>query len=443
MPASTTTVVIQKVYRVYVDTRAKCYAAGITLETGASLVFSPVEFAGSSLTVYGDLSVADSALIQISPVSPNSFAYLDVRGNISVGKNGQFYISLDTSSVIFITAYSLQIDGFFGCYYNNRAGNINFNFPQITNSGIFEVINTTDTARTITIGKIKNKGRMNFIALDPNPANPAKPDPPTVGRYLVLTSMGNSALLTIREADYNAVPSVGLRMLNVKISGIGVWDTCDEEGNPLYGIGFIGKAAPIDGRKDIVSIYNCEISNSPDTGIFFKNCSRINTHWGQISISSNIIRGCVTAGIWLMENVEKCDIKHNKIYNIWGGNVGYGILLGMPLRYGSCVAPAYPQGFANENNIYNNEVYNNKIRGIYVYHSHKNLIDSNKCYNHLEEGISLKNSVRNVLMLNECYNNYVHGIALDGVHGDPTSGSKQNYIANNKCYNNNNGGIRI
>ncbi|MEN3014042.1 MAG: right-handed parallel beta-helix repeat-containing protein [Endomicrobiia bacterium] len=445
VPLPVDTVIIQKGLTVEIDTSAVCTAGSLSLETGASLVFSPTENEISSLVVYGAVNLDDRNTIIISPSYGNTKVNFSVMGNISLKENSSFIITLGTSTLVNLTASKILIDKNcnFICEILDPAGNINFEVNTVLNEGYFEVINHTLNVKTIKISGVINTGLMKFKAEDPQPLNQNKPDPPEVQRYLVLDGNYNdSYFITVRTGDYNEVPVVGLILLNVKINKIGIWDTVNESGYPLYGLGFIGAKASIDGRRDIIAIYNCEISNSPDTGIFFLKCKRINSHWNQIGISSNVIHNCASAGIWFMDEVEKCDIVNNKIYDIGRGNVGYGIVLGMPFRTAK-QPPLYPEGFANENNIYKNEIYNNKIRGIYIYHSHKNLIDSNRCYGQLEEGISLKNSVKNVIVLNECFNNGVHGIALDGVHGIPTSGSRQNYVANNKCFNNANGGLRV
>lgn len=442
VPTSADDVTIDKGYTVYIDTWAKCSAGSLVVETGASLVFSPTDFAGSTLTVYGSVSFKKESNVTISPTSSNAYVYFKAQ-DLTLDEDGNFLISLNSpSNYITIDFKSLTITkANFKCYYLN-SGNINLFINKIVNSGLFEVINFTNISRTIVVNEIKNYGIMKFEAPDPDPTNLTKPDPETTERKLKLIGIpNNSYILTIRSAEYTS--PVGFIMKNVYVESVGVWRGIDEETKfPIYGIGFIGNGYPIDGQYDTITIYNCDINNSYDTGIYFQNCKRINEHWGQISISSNIIRNCITAGIWFIQDVEKCDIKHNKIYNNRGGNIGYGILLGNPIS-ATVEQPSENLTFAKENRIYDNEIYNNKIRGIYLFYAHRNLIDSNRCYGHLEEGISLKNSLKNVVILNECYNNGVHGIALDGIFDNPLGGSKQNYIGNNRCFNNGNGGLRI
>lgn len=446
IPTSLDDVIIQKGLEVEIDTYSLCVAGNLSFETSASLVFNPSEGSESSLTVYGSVNLDDKNQILISPLFPNTTVNFVIMGILNIKGESEFDISLATSTTLNLEVSEIRLenDCRFNCSIRDPASNINFNINKIENRGNFKVINYTTDVKTFKIKKVVNLSFMEFKAQDPMPLNTNKPDPDYIQRYFVLEGeYNNSYFITVRNDDYSKVPCVGLVLFNVELRRIGIWDTVDKEGNPLYGLGFIGKTLPIDGSKDKISIYNCKITESPDVGIFFKNCKRINRHWNQISISSNIINNCVSVGVWFMEDVEKCDVINNKIYNIKGGNVGYGILLGMPFRNYSSNYPTYPQGFANENYIYKNEVYDNKIRGIYIFHSHKNLIDTNKCYSHLEEGISLKNAVKNVVVLNECYNNGVHGIALDGIFGDLGSGSKQNYVANNKCFNNGNGGLRV
>lgn len=443
IPTSVDDVIIQKGHVVYIDTQTHCVAGSLTLDTAAEIQFLPDGVTGSSLTVYGAVSIAQDASVSISPTEPNSVVYFESYRGVTV--DGSFSVLLTTSAYINLIIPNLIINGSFSCIYADTAGNINLDLKELTNSGEFYIGNFTSTVRTINIGYVINTAVMRFVAVDPNPANTQKPDPENVERKLKLVGYWNdSYLITIRSGDYTQQPVVGLELSNVEVKNVGIWQGVSIEGDPLYGIGFIGKKVPIDGSKnDFITIYNCDIHGSADTGIFYKNCVRMNEHWGQVGISSSIIRNCTTAGVWFIDKVEKCDIRFNKIYNNWGGNIGYGIVLG-DIR--ATVGEQAPEQFYfnKENNIYKNEVYNNKIRGIYLLYSHRNLIDSNKCYGHLEEGISLKNSIRNTIILNECYNNGVHGIALDGLSaGQPTSGSKQNYIANNKLYNNNNSGLRV
>ncbi|MCX7956758.1 MAG: right-handed parallel beta-helix repeat-containing protein [Endomicrobia bacterium] len=445
IPTSISDVIIQKGFSVEVDTYGICLAGSLSLETGASLFFNPVRNSTASLIVYGAVNLEEGSKIEIEPFEANTVVNFQVSKNINIKNASDFNIVISTSALIKLTASGLYIDkgGSFRCSILEADGDISFNVATISNKGYFEKINETLSVKKINVGGIINEGFMRFEAEDPLPSNHQKPDSPLVQRYLVLEGVYNSSyFVTVRNENYSEVPVVGLRLINVDVKRIGIWNTINKDGIPLYGLGFIGRGYPIDGTRDVVDIYNCEISESPDVGIFFSNCKRINKYWGEIGISSNVIHNCVSVGIWFMEEVEKCDVFNNKIYNIIGGNIGYGILLGMSFRdFGT--PPYYPQGFANENNISKNEIYNNKIRGIYVYHSNKNLIDSNKCYGHTEEGISLKNAVKNVVILNECYGNNVNGIAVDGKMGYVTLGSKQNYIANNRCFNNGNGGLRV
>ncbi len=442
VPTAIDDVTIDKGYTVYIDTWVECKAGSLVVETGGSVIFTPTDFAGSTLTVYGSITFKKDSNIIISPTYPNSYAYLKAQ-DVTLDEDANFLISLSSpSNYVTVNLKSITITkANFQCYYFN-SGKINLFIDKIINYGLFEIVNFTNIVHTIVVNKIKNYRIMRFKAPDPAPANFTKPDPETTERKLKLIGIpNNSYILTIRADEYTL--PVSFIMENVYVENVGIWRGIDEETKlPIYGIGFIGGSNPIDGRYDSITVYNCDINNSYDTGIYFKNCKRINENWGQISISSNIIRGCVTAGIWLMQDVEKCDIKYNKIYNNIGGNIGYGILLGNPISP-VVEQPSENITFTKENKIYNNEIYNNKIRGIYLFYSHKNLIDSNKCYGHIEEGISLKNSLKNVVILNECYNNGVHGIALDGIYNNPLGGSKHNYIGNNKCFNNGNGGLRV
>ncbi|MCS7231357.1 MAG: NosD domain-containing protein [Elusimicrobiota bacterium] len=442
VPSSIDKVIIQKGLTVWIDTAAVCVTASLSMETGSKLVFSPTSGETASLVVYGPVNLQEKAEIVLSPLTPNTTVYFKTFDFIILEKESTVSLFHNIDSFVRLDIYGIKIgkDCSFKYYILNPLGRSDILITNVENDGTFEVRNFTDAINKISLGKVLNKSKMYFIGPDPNVANQNKPDPPTTPRKLVIEGLYNESYInTIRENDYNEMPSVGLVMLNVKVVNVGVWDGRDKNGNPIYGIGFIGKVAPIDGSCDFITIYNSEIVGSADTGIFYKNCKRINKDWGKIGISSNVIYNCKTAGIWFMDEVEKCDVGYNIIYNVGGGNVGYGILLGMPIRYGTPSA----KGFANENNLFKNTVHNNKLRGIYLYHSNKNLIDSNICYGHSEEGISLKNSIKNVVILNECFNNDVYGIALDGVHNDPKSGSRQNYIANNKCFNNKNSGLRV
>ncbi len=445
VPTSVDDVTIDKGYTVYVDTQQECFAGTLVVEESARLIFSPTSVAGSSLTVVGSVSFKRGSKVEIIPSVPNSVVYFKAESVSLLKENSNFLVILNTPSSfvkIEVNNFSIEEECSFKCEYNDATSVCDSLFNKITNIGTFEVVNNTNVSKTFIVGKIKNYGRMRFLGTDPDPTNSNKPDPETTERNLKLIGIQNdSYIITIRNADYSS--SIEFSLINAYVNKVGIWRGVDKETLlPALGIGIIGVANPVDGKYDRISIYNCDIGNSPDTGIYYQNCKRINEHWGQVGISRNIIRNCANAGIWFIKNVEKCDIKNNRIYNNIGGNIGYGIVLGDFLSNYS-EESSENLTFVKENNIYGNEIYNNKIRGIYLFYSHKNLIDSNKCYGHIEEGISLKNSIKNVIVLNECYNNGVHGIALDGIFDKPLSGSKQNYIANNKCYNNGNGGIRV
>jgi len=462
-------VVISQGFIIIIDTTAICSAASLTLDKYATLRFVSDGVTGSTLTISGDIYCGNAAQIIINSSNENDKFYLSCQ-KLKLVENNDFVINIDTSDVrvdinifsdielakneyngskfevvfgsnslnsnVVINTLNLTIDKDcifkvvsstivnFSVYGSGKLINNGMLLINTPGSFIFEEIENNkniyfynpiiNTTLDLYLGAATNLGYMEIVGIDPNPANHDKPDPEFVKRTI---SISADYILTLKR---NKETSVGMRMENVVVHHTGLWDTTTPEGYELYGIVFIGVGAPIDGTKDYIKFYNCDISSSPDTGILFKNCKRINRWWYSQGIVSNIIRSCVRAGVWF-KNTEKSDIRNNKIYSNIGGNVGYGI------RFDN----------SSENEISYNEIYNNKIRGIYFEDSNKNLVASNKVYNQLaEEGISLIRSNKNVIINNECFNNRVYGIALE-------SSSKYNYVGANKCWSNKVGGIRV
>jgi len=463
-------VVISQGFIVVVDTKNVCYAASLSLDKYATLRFSPDGVTGSTLTVSGDISFNNGAQIEMLASNKNDSFYFSCQ-KLKLIENNDFIISIDTSDVnvsinifsdielakneyggskfevvfgtnslnssVVINTRDLTIGE--GCIFNVVAfSTVNFSlygsgtlinygtllvdspgsviFEEVkNNTNIYFYNSITGTILDIYLGPVINFGYMNFIGSDPNPANTTKPDPESVTRTI---SISADYILTVKK---DKKINVGMKMEHVAVHHTGLWNTLSPEGYELYGIVFIGAEASIDGGgHDYIRFYNCDISSSPDTGILFRNCRRINRWWYSQGINSNIIRNCVRAGVWFKDS-KNSDIIYNKIYSNIGGNVGYGI------RFDN----------SSENEISYNEIYNNKIRGIYLENSNKNLINRNKVYNQIaEEGISLVRSEKNVIVNNECYNNRVYGIALETL-------SKYNYVGANKCWANKVGGIRV
>ena len=487
-------VTITKGFSIYIDTKAPCVANSISLSDFSQIIFSPDGITGSYLTVNADITGARGANIIMDSSNENDKFYLDVGGNIDFKQNNTFSIisdrkntevninvtdilldknefgsssfSANLSTFSNITIYTRDISigdsCNFGIELNSPDANFNLtsyrkiitksltetgvkylgtfsftvnsgsgtlNLTDIDNDGKFEVRNySVSHSVLVYVNKVLNYSILKFIGADPNPGNSNKPDPQTTQRNIrIIGQYNNSYIITVK---LSAEIPISVSLENVSVERVGVWDwIIPGLGYEAYGIVFIGKSAPILGSFDTVRIYNCDISSSADTGLYFKNCKKLNMWWYDQGISSNVIRNCSRAGIWF-DNVEKSDIRNNKIYDNIGGNIGYGIYF----------TASY------QNTILNNNIQGNKIIGIYLSGSDKNLIDTNLVHDNYiflggglksgQEGIYLYNSDKNTIINNECYNNPVHGIALE-------TGSNYNYVGKNRCYNNANGGIRV
>jgi len=472
-------VTITKGFTVIVDTWAICQCNSLTIEENAKLVFSsgtgqPINFLvglditlkdGASIVLATDKSSGDSFYITarnivfdgelskfiLNSASNNTTYYINLTDiKLNTDKSAQFTVNITSKSNITINTRDILLvaspnyknrfdveinspevkfdinsrkikigeNGEFNIKVNSGSDNsnvdISFACIEIENGGIsrffcdrYTSVMNLKFSGEISPGYIINNGELYIRGADPNPSNTQKPDPENnvrnfriIGRYNDCYIQSNSWI----EIEHAIITKVGL------------WRTQDK-----YGINIIN----VDGANGCSSkkiyFYNLDISSSADTGIYFENCKRMNEWWYNQGVSSNIIHNCQYNGIWF-DKTTKSSIRYNKIYNNVGGNIGYGIHL---------------TDSSNENDIIGNEIYSNKIRGIYIESSNKNLIDSNNVHNQLaEEGISLINSQKNVIIKNECRNNYVHGISLD-------TNSKNNYIGANKCSNNGNSGIRV
>ncbi|MDI6641913.1 MAG: right-handed parallel beta-helix repeat-containing protein, partial [Elusimicrobiota bacterium] len=251
---------------------------------------------------------------------------------------------------------------------------------------------------------------LKFKGANPDPTNYTKPDSTTAIRNCRINSV-----VYIQEVTGEWRPGEMWRSAHTWFGGdvvlIGMGGKEDD------------KCSGTPGAR--VTIYNCDFEGYWDS-LSLLSCSRINRHWYGQGISSSIARGAENAGI-LFNNTSKCDISYCQIYNNIGGNIGnigYGILF----------------QDSNENTIEKCNIYQNKIIGVYLKNSNKNLMFENTIHDQQtesgQEGIYLYNSAKNVIVRNECYNNPVHGIALE-------YGSNNNYIAANRCFNNSNGGMRV
>ncbi|OGS21282.1 MAG: hypothetical protein A2252_08430 [Elusimicrobia bacterium RIFOXYA2_FULL_39_19] len=468
-------------FTLYVDTIAPCRALEVRLSQFSNLVFLPDGITGSSLTISGDLVLDRGSDVTMDSNNNNDYFYLNVGGNVALQNGNSFLITADktnsnfnvtaTDIILTISDYSsslftstisatsniniyarkitidpecsfeayanspsanytitvwdevsVALSGCFSYVINSGAGTISLN--SISNEGTFTV-RTVPIATTsiINIGNTLNEGYMSFIGPDPNPANISKPDPASTTRRLKLVgNYNNSYLVTSKTA---VETNVGLTLENVEATNIGTFDYILPDGNEAYGICIIGLSATIEGNKsDRFRIYNCDINNSADTGLFFRNITRANNAWYTQGISSSIIRDNWRNGVWL-KNVTKCDMRNCIVYNNSGSNIGYGVIL---------------TNESNQNNLSDNDIYGNKIIGLYLNNSDKNLIYNNKVHDQTpgngQEGIYLYQSQKNVLVYNSCYSNPVHGIALE-------YDSINNYLAANKCSKNSEGGFRI
>ena len=450
----------------------------LTLSQFARVELHPYGLNASTLNVSGDITFSDGSQMILNSINPNDRMVLNARDlaldgdgssftsmlnnagtqNLAINLSRDIKLSPDKSALFRITANSKSVINL-NCrdislansvdysnsfdieinaadtVFNLSAGQItvgtindlylkinasastslaNISFSKLTTNvdGVFDarcsVLSSTmalSLSGNLSPGSIMNNGTIRIIGA--NPSGNQKPDPESMRRNISLTGIYNDSYISCSGyTDFE----------NASITRFGKWRTLDK-----YGICFFG----IDGAADQkFFIYNCDISSSADTGIYLSGCTRLNRQWYDQGISSCIIRGNAYNGIWFY-STTKSEIRNCKVYNNAGGNVGYGV----HLTNGS-----------NENTIQTNDVYGNKIIGVYLQDSNKNLIYSNLVHDQRagsgQEGIYLFNSNKNIVAANSCYVNPVHGIAME-------YGSNFNYIVGNKCSKNLDGGLRI
>ncbi|HCJ66080.1 MAG TPA: hypothetical protein DHV62_01820, partial [Elusimicrobia bacterium] len=443
IPTPADDVTINQGFTIYLDTFAPCNALSITLEK-----YAKIEFLGvvrSTLTVSSDITFGEGAKIEI--ISNNSNDYFTLAAgdlllsnsgakftltanatnsqfklnvkNINIGSPNEFLIRLNSfNNQVDLTAtgsgsggkITVDANANFSVRITSGPSIVNLNIDDISiaTEGTTELKNDVYSS-TITLnlaGSLINNGILKIWATDPGGIN--KPDSPTVRRNCQVVGTTAYAYIRVRSGSSTS-------LLHSEFSGLGR-AVIDEYGicvTDLDGTSASGK----------FEIFNCNIHNGY-VGIYLKNSTRLNK-WYNHGISSSVIHNNAFAGIWFENTTKselyKCIISTNSTVLL---NIGYGI---------------YSLG-SSMNSIIGSNIYGNKIKGIYLKNSDKNLIKDNLVYDQNqtsgEEGIYLYGSQKNVILNNECYGNPVHGIALE-------YGSNYNYLAKNYCYNNGNGGLRV
>jgi len=477
IPGPDDEVTVSEGFLLLIDTAAECKAISLTLDQYATVEFHPFGVNASTLNVRGDITFGDGAAMTMNGSNANDRMLLDANDlvlngdgssltsllnttqtqnltinarDIKLGadKSALFRITASTKSIINLACRDISLANCvnYGNFFdieinapdttlNLAAGQItvgtlndlyimvnsqankclaNISFAKLTTNseGVFDarcsVLSSTMSLSlngSLSPAAVSNNGTLRLIGTNPS-ANP-KPDSENTRRNISFTGVyGDSYMQCYGYTDFE----------NASITRFGKFRAENK-----YGICFFNIDGAIDQK---FFLYNCDISSSIDTGIYLSGCTRLNRQWYDQGISSCIIRGNGYNGIWL-DSTQKSEIRNCKIYNNIGANIGYGIHL---------------TNISNENTIKNNDVYANKIIGIYLNGSDKNLISNNLVHDQLpgygQEGIYLYNSKKNIIAGNSCYSNPVHGIALE-------NGSNLNYVVGNNFSKNLDGGMRV
>ena len=494
VPTSKENVEVREGFTLIIDTYAPCSALNLTLKDGAKLNFSLGTGQPVRLDVSEDVELGAAAEINIISTQPTNdvinFAARDVllkndnsnlnillsgnnaTANLSLrdvifasNKNCSFNILITTKTSLSLHARNVILDDYndFNITISSPEASVNLTISGVGEHGKLKIgkyssFNTLVTAEnskitstidvievladghmrvlnslysstiTLTVEAIKvyNYGKLSIIGADPDTQNTIKPDPATTRRNIKVIASPTDGGYIVVKGDL-----AGALLYNAEFYGFGTLPKPGDE-SETYGITFMNNAD--------FKVYNCNIWFGC-VGIKIKDQTQeasVKSAWEgvlnpwEFGISSNVVHSNSTYGIWF-ENVIR-----NEIYNCI---VSTTIDLGQRLRREEKTMGI---GIMLENSHMNTirkcDIYGNRVQGIFLYNSDKNLIEGNLVHHQNtltgEEGIYLYNSNKNVIIFNHCYNNPVHGIALE-------YNSSDNYVGKNYCYNNRNGGLRV
>ncbi|MFA5858959.1 MAG: right-handed parallel beta-helix repeat-containing protein, partial [Elusimicrobiota bacterium] len=497
VPSSNENVEVGDNFTLIIDTVSTCSAKGMTLKSGAVVMFSTITSNTAALSLSEDITMETNSRFYIvtSTLIANDFN-VSVRDILLADDSAGVTINLlGNNSDISVSARDIVFTDNKGCAFSvlgSTNGTVNVTTRNITvgsnngynvmvSSGMNVNISATGTG---AYGKVslangaelysRIYGENSAVTLNIENLDVAdggdthfQNDVLTSSMVVVVDRMkcnngGRMYFIGTNPSGSAVKPDASTIRRNIKLmanqsTGGYVFVQGDRAGIELfntevYGMGRLPRS---DDTETSSEMYGVTIKDDAD---YFVYNSNIWFGCTGIKLDTIAMQGATRVGWYNLPTasqftygISSSVIHNNSSYGIWYNNVSrnevYNCIISSTIDNGQLLRletrtigiGAYLES-SQMNTLKNCDIYNNRVQGVFVYGCDKNLFENNYIHHQAaatgEEGLYLYNSDKNVLVNNYCYNNPVHGIALE-------YNSENNYLTQNHCYNNRNGGFRI